>query len=431
MDNKKFNRRNFLGAATALGITLPLNSFSATDIQVENPFDEPKRPNINLNDVSEAGVIVSTHPKRGHFRTADFKSDVEAVQYAYDQMMTNRDLPKTLILDSSFRPFEFDGYLDIWQSKCRITATGGTTIVPKPGYKGPVIQSTIRDETEVGEDKLISNVIMDNIWIDGKDECMGIRLRHLQMSTIHDIHVRSTDGPGLWISDCVIENLFSNLIISDNCGSEEYPALLIEPEWIEISRKTNGFGNPTINSTQFSGIMIHFPTNDALRISAGPVPIRSDRRQRKMQFVGCFFHGHPRQTKPLVTLSDAFENTFIGTQMIMWKDEGVVIQIGEHGAQHPAGITMISHCIICSKPDSNVTGIKVVNVDTEKPSLILFGNAFGTSYKWLAHAVDWGNQKGKLASWGANSVSTSKEPHIGILPENADITPFKKDLPKT
>jgi len=45
--------------------------------------------------------------------------------------------------------------------------------------------------------------------------------------------------------DSVIENLFSNLIISINCGSEKYPAMLIEPEFIDITRKTNGFGSNT------------------------------------------------------------------------------------------------------------------------------------------------------------------------------------------
>ena len=374
-----------------------------------------------------AGVVVSTHPKRGEYHTADFDSDVAAVQRAYDDMVTRPELPRTLILDAAPRPFEFDGFLDIWQSKCRITSTGGNTIVPKNGYKGPVIQSTIRRETEPGEDGLITDVALDHIWINGKDTCMGVRLRHLQLSTIHDLHVKSTDGPGLWLSDCVIENLFSNIVLSDNCGSAGHPALLIEPEFTEITREaleTKRFGNPTINSTHFSGIMIHFPTNDALRVSAGPVPIKASRRQRKMQFVGCFFHGHARQTKPLVTLSEAYENAFVGTQMLIWRDEGVVLQLGEKDAQHPAGITMISHCIICGKPGSKTTGIKVVNADTDGPCLALFGNSFGSSDKRLAHAVDWGNQEGKQASWGANALSTSGEPHIGVMPSDADVAPF-------
>ncbi len=413
-----------MGAAAAIGTFLPVSSFAESAKNYEQLYVSGQKLKINPANQNETGVVVSTHPDKGHYRTADFKSDVEAVQKAYDEMMTNPDLPKTLILDSSKRPFEFDGYLDIWQSSCRITATGGTTIVPKPGYKGPVIQSTIRNETVVGEDNLISNVIINHIWIDGKNECMGIRLRHLQLSTIHDIHIRSTDGPGLWLSDSVIENLFSNLILSDNCGNDEYPAMLIEPEFIEISRKTNGFGNPTINSTQFSGIMIHYPSNDALRVSAGPVPIGITRRQRKMQFTGCFFHGHGRQDKPLVTLSDAYENSFVGTQMLIWKDEGTVIQLGEEDAQHPTGITMISHCIICGKPGSNVTGIKLVNVEENTPCLAAFGNSFGSADQRLAHAVDWGNQKNIMASWAANAISTSKEAHIGNLPKNADVLPY-------
>ena len=418
MDSQRFQRREFIAAAAGAGaaMTLP-EAAEAAAIEVE-----PAQRREAL-----VGVVVSTHSERGDYRTKDFGSDVEAVQRAYDDMMTSPDLPKTLILDSAARPFEFDGFLDLWQSKCRVTSTGGITIVPKKGYKGPVIQSTIRKETKTGEDNLIADVVIDHIWIDGRNECMGIRLRHLQLSTIHDLHVKSTDGPGLWISDCVIENLFSNIVLSDNCGSAEYPALLIEPEFIDLTQealKTNRFGNPTINSTQFSGIMIHFPTNDALRVSAGPVPITPSRRQRKMQFTGCFFHGNPRQTKPLVTLCEAFENTFVGTQMLIWKDEGVVIQLGEEGAQHPAGITMISHCIICSKPGSNTTGIKVVNVDTGGPCLALFGNAFGSSDQRLAHAVDWGAQEGKLASWAANTISTTKEPHVGVLPKNADVPPF-------
>ena len=422
MENKN-SRRNFLSAA-AIGAMAPLSSFANENNRFRHVSADLENHKIEVEGGSEIGVIVSTHPERGHYRTSDFKSDVEAVQFAYDKMMTDPNLPKTLILDSAKRPFEFDGFLDIWQSKCRITATGGTTIIPKEGYKGPVIQSTIREETEVGEDNLICDVIINHIWIDGKNTCMGIRLRHLQMSTIHDIHIRSTDGPGLWISDSVIENLFSNLILSDNCGSEKYPALLIEPEYMDITQRTNGFGNPTINSTQFSGIMIHFPTNDALRISAGEVPIGLSRRQRKMQFVGCFFHGHPRQTKPLVTLADAYENSFVGTQMLIWKDEGTVIQMREKEAQHPTGITMISHCIICAKPGSNATGIKLVNVEQNTPCLSAFGNSFGSADKRLGHAVDWGDKEGIYASWGANAISTSKEVHIGIKPKNADILPF-------
>lgn len=42
----------------------------------------------------------------------------------------------------------------------------------------------------------------------------------------------------------------------------------------------------------------------------------------------------------------------------------------------------------------------------------------------LAHAVDWGDQEGIYARWGANAISTSGEAHIGIKPKNADAYPF-------
>jgi hypothetical protein len=42
----------------------------------------------------------------------------------------------------------------------------------------------------------------------------------------------------------------------------------------------------------------------------------------------------------------------------------------------------------------------------------------------LAHAVDLGDQKGKMVSWGANALSTSKEAYIGVMPSNADVLPF-------
>lgn len=53
--------------------------------------------------------------------------------------------------------------------------------------------------------------------------------------------------------------------------------------------------------------------------------------------------------------------------MLIWKDEGTVIQMGEKGEQNPSGITMISHFIICAKPGSNTTGIKLVNVEQNAP----------------------------------------------------------------
>ncbi len=420
-DFKKIGRRELLATIPSLAAVGYLSS-TAIGNAANNRENQSKILNEKVNSV---GVVVSTHPTRGLYHTSDFESDVQAVQTAYDDMVTNPNLPKTLILDSSARPFEFDGYLDIWQSQCRITGTGGPTIIPAQGYTGPLIQSEIREATKVGEDNLITDVIMDNIWIDGKNQSFGIRLRHLQLSTIHSLHVRSTNGPGLWISDCCIENLFANLILSDNCGSEDYPALLIEPEYVSKTKDIRP-RNETINSTQFSGIMIHFPTTDALRISAGPVPIAESRRQRKMQFVGCMFHGHSRQRKPLVTLSEAFENTFIGTQMLIWRDEGTIVQMGEKEAQWPAGITMFSHCIFLGKPESNTTAIKMVNVDTGSPCAAIFGNTFGSSYSGyrLAHAVDWGAQRGKLVSWAGNTVRTSKEAHTGVLPKNADLAPF-------
>ena len=426
MENKNLNRRHFLSAATAIGASLPLYAFSKDTAQHHNLLSMWENQKIHLDKGSETGVIVSTHPERGHYRTMDFKSDVEAVQTAYDEMMINPDLPKTLILDSSKRPFEFDGYLDIWQSKCRITATGGTTIVPKKDYKGPLIQSTIRKETEVGEDNLISNVIIDNIWLDGRNQSLGIKLRHIQESTFHSIHVRSTNGPALWLSDCVIENMFSNIILSDNCGSENEPALLIRPENIEITKQKRT-GNLTANSTQFSGLLIHFPTNAAIHIDCGGHIKDLGKRQRKIQFVGSMLHGHPRQTKPLVTLSETQEISFVGTQMLTGsKDELTILQMGIEG-ELPVGNTLISHCFFYDYGSRNTTGIDVINIDLNAPILSVFGNSFGIrngETGWLKHAVNWGKQKNKRASWQANLVGTNKEPHIGVMPVSADVLPF-------
>ena len=50
------------------------------------------------------GVVVSTKVEHGHFHTADFASDEQAVQYAYDTMITDPKLPRTLILDAPDRP---------------------------------------------------------------------------------------------------------------------------------------------------------------------------------------------------------------------------------------------------------------------------------------------------------------------------------------
>ncbi len=372
---------------------------------------------MNMNDIA---TVVSTRPGHGHFNCAHFETDLQAVQHAYDQMMTRDDLPKTLVLDSAARPFAFDGPFMIWQSNCRITSSGGVTIVPAPGYKGVLIETERRDETVLGEDRLTADVSMDNLWIDGKNQAMGIKLKYLQLSTISKLHIRSTDGPALWLSDECIENLFSDLILSDNCGNAEYPALLIEPEG-EVDES-----NITVNSTQFSGVMIHFPTNDAMRIGAGQAAISKSRRQRKIQFVGCYFHSHDRLTRPLVTLADAFELSFVGTQMLIWKDDGVILQVGTEDSRRPTGFVMISHCIFCAKPDADVTAIKMVNVESDGPCGTFFGNSFGTEDGRLGHAVDWGPQDGKSASWAGNMVRTKLDPHIGSLPSDADISPLQK-----
>ncbi len=238
---------------------------------------------------AHAGVVVSTRSDRGHFHCADFASDDQAVQHAYDSMIANPVLPRTLILDAPDRPFAFNGPLDIWQSSCRITSTGGPTIVPAKGYTGALIQSGMRPETEPGEDNLISNVVIDNIWINGYNQSLGIKLRDIQLSTINDLHIRKIDGPGLWLSDNCIENMFSELVLSDECGNDEYPALLIEPESCSCKPGIgNSNGNLTVNSTYFSGIMIHFPSRDALRIDAGPMSPEDCGGHRKIQFNGCF-----------------------------------------------------------------------------------------------------------------------------------------------
>ena len=373
------------------------------------------------------GVVVSTCPGRGPYNTDDFASDVAAVQQAYDDMVTRPDLPRTLILDAPGRPFAFNGFLDIWQSSCRITSTGGPTIVPSGDYKGPLVQSGLRRETERGEDDLIHNVVIDNLWLDGRGRAQGIKLRHLQLSTVHSLHIRNTDGPGLWLSDFCIENLFSDLVLSDNGGNDQYPALLIEPEGTlhpDGKDATDAIGNITVNSTRFAGTMIHFPANDALRISAGPAPVGESRRQRKIQFSGCFFHGHGRQTKPLVTLADAYQISFVGTQMLRWTDDGAVMQLGTEDARWPTGITLVSHCFFGGKPRSDVVGIRVENAVTGTPCLAVFGNSFGGDAATLAHAVDWGEQEGKTAAWAGNAVNTRGAPHVGTLPKNADIAPF-------
>lgn len=377
--------------------------------------------------VPQAGVVVSTDPGRGHYQTDDFVSDLAAVQHAYDAMVTDPHLPRTLMLDAPGRPFAFDGALDIWQSACRVTATGGTTIVPAGDYHGPLIQSGLRAESERGEDDLICNVVLDNLWLDGLGRAMGVKLRHLQLSTIRALHVRNTDGPGLWLSDFCIENLFADLVLSDNCGNDLYPALLIEPEGTchpDGEGATDAVGNITVNSTRFAGTMIHFPTNEARRVSAGPAPVSVSRRHRKIQFDGCFFHSHERATRPLVTLADAYEIAFVGTQMLRWSDAGAVLQLGAPDARWPTGITMISHCNFSGKPGSDVVGIRAERVVTGAPCLAVFGNSFGSDDARLGHAVDWGEQPGKSAAWAANAVHTRGTAHVGVLPSDADVLPF-------
>jgi hypothetical protein len=373
-----------------------------------------------------AGTVVSTARSRGTFFAGDFDSDDQAVQHAYDRMIADPALPRTLILDAPGRPFAFAGALDLWQSHSRVTSTGGITITPAAGYAGPLITSARRDDTERGEDGLICDVTLDHLWLNGHNQSLGIKLKHIQLSTIHDLHVRNTNGPGLWLSDYCIENLFSNLVLSDECGNVEQPALLLEPESNEYLPGTPSLGNITVNSTRFAGTMIHFPTNAALRIGLGPAQLEDTRRQRKIQFSGCFFHGHERMTGPLVTIAEAYELAFVGTQMLAWRDEGAVFQLGVPDAPLPAGNTLISHCIFASKPGSDCSGIHTANVDTASPCLAAFGNSFGSHRRPLAHAVDWGDQPGKSAAWAGNALNTTGAPHVGTLPVNADAPPFEE-----
>lgn len=369
------------------------------------------------------GMIVSTR-RDGHICTEDYPTDDLAVQAAYDRMIADPALPRTLILHAPDRPFAFAGPLTIWQSHCRVTSTGGVTITPAESYTGPLITSERRSETEWGEDELITDVVIDHLWLNGHNRSLGIKLKHLQLSTIHDLHIRQTDGPGLWLSDFCIENLFSNLILSDECGNETMPALLIQTESNDVPDGVRDIHNSTVNSTRFAGTMIHFPTNAAMEIHLGEANVPLGRRHRKIQFSGCYFHAHPGHTAPLVTIGEAFELAFVGTQMLAWSDELPVLQMGVEDAKHPAGLTMISHCFFGSKPDSNSPGIKMVNVERDVPSLSVFGNSFGSTDRRLGHAVDWGTQGGVLASWAANCVHVSGDPYIGLKPSDADISPF-------
>lgn len=367
-----------------------------------------------------SGVIVSTRHGSGHLWTGDFASDDVAVQYAYDHMVTDPALPKTLILDCPDRPFAFAGPLDIWQSSCRVTSTGGLTIGPAPGYTGALITSGLRPETRRGEDGLIANVVIDHLWLNGDNRCLGIKLRDLQLSTLHNLHIRRTDGPGLWLSDCCIENLFAQIVLSDECGNQDLPALLIRPE--SAARAGIADQNITVNSTSFNGIMIHFPTNDAMRIENPHTA--TPQAHRKIQFTGCFFHAHGRHSRPLVTIHDSWELTIVGTQMLCWSEEGAVIQLGGVGNRIPIGASLISHCIFGSRPGSRCVGIHLVDARTDGPALALFGNAFGSFDRRLRHAVDWGQTPGISASWAGNTVHVSGQPHLGVTPRDADCSPF-------
>ncbi len=371
------------------------------------------------------GVMVSTRPDRGQVHATDFQTDDQAVQFAYDLAMTDPKYPRTLILDAPDRPFAFAGPLDIWQSHCRVTSTGGVTITPAEGYTGPLITSGRRDETELGEDKLICNVVLDNLWLNGHNQSLGIKLRHLQLATIHDIHVRRTNGPGLWLCDYVIECLFNNIILSDECGSVDQPALLLQPESSDPLPGMRSNGNVTVNSACFVGLMIHFPTNAAVGMNAGPAEVRPAMRHRKVQFSNCFFHGHHRQTLPLVTISDALECAIIGSEMLNWNDDGPVIRLGNPGDRYPVECIAISHCAISSKPDSRCVGISIAQSVPDRVSLLAFGNTFGSFLRPLMHAVDWGEQPDQRAAWGTNAVHVYREPHIGRMPRSADQSPFQ------
>jgi len=370
------------------------------------------------------GVVVSTRSDRGHFHAEDFESDDRAAQHAFDRMVADPALPRTLVLDAPDRPFAFAGPLRVWQSHSRVTSTGGVTVTPAPGYCGPLIETALDPErTERGEDGLVTDVTLDHIMLNGLDRSLGLKLKHVQLSTFHNLHVRRTDGPGLWLADFCIENLFSDLVLSDECGSAKLPALLIEPESNDRPEGLDDIGNITVNSTRLAGIMIHFPTNDCMRIGCGPAEVPAGRRQRKIQFSGCYFHAHPRQTRPLVTIGDAFELAFVGTQMLCWSDQPAV-QLGTEGDRYGAGITLISHCFFGSRPGSESVGIRAVKVETGAPFLCAFGNSFGSADRRLKHAVDWGPQAGKQAAWAANAVHVADESFVGVPPTNADVLPF-------
>ena len=368
-----------------------------------------------------ARAVVSTDPGRGDYAPDDPSEDATVVQRAYDEAVAG-STGGTLVLDPADRPFEFDAPLDVWQSGCRVTATGGPTIVPAEGYAGPLLTSGLRPETETGEDGLVSHVVLDAVWLDGHDRATGVKLSQLQLSTVSRLHVRNTDGPGLWLADGCIENLFSDLVLSDFCGSEDRPALLLAPESERMSdeRIEGPVGNITVNSTHFSGTTVHFPTNEALRVSAGPAPVSKGRRHRKFQFTGCMFHGHGDADGPVATVADTRQAAFVGTQWLLWQDDGVVVRLGSEDARWPTATTTFSHCRFSSKPDSTATGVRCENVEAEVPCLQVVASTF----ERMAHAVDWGGQRDKRASWAGNGVDTTGDAHVGVPPADADVSPF-------
>lgn len=340
-------------------------------------------------------------------------------------MIANPDLPRTLILDAPDRPLRFSGPLDVWQSHCRVCATGGVTIRPAKGYTGALISSALRDETEVGEDGLITNVVIDHIWLNGDNQSLGIKLKHIQLSTIHDIHVRDTDGPGLWLSNFCIESLFSNIVLSDRCGNDELPALLLRPESHETIPGKWDQGNITANSVRFAGVMIHFADNACLEVGIGPADVTINRRQREIEFSGCFFHSHARRTRPVVTVEEAYAINFLGTQMMGWANTGAIMQLGSKQARFPTGLVHISNCDFYSKPGSDCVGIVCENVEQDGVACMLaHGNTFGGFDARLKTAVDWGSQPGKCAAWGSNAIKVAGRPFIGVPPVDADILPF-------
>ena len=192
------------------------------------------------------------------------------------------------------------------------------------------------------------------------------------------------------------------------------------PREVADERIEGPVGNITVNSTHFSGTTIHFPTNEALHVSAGPAPVSKGRRHRKFQFTGCMFHGHGDAEGPVATVADTRQAAFVGTQWLLWQDDGVVVRLGSEDARWPTATTTFSHCRFSSKPDSTATGVRCENVEAEVPCLQVVASTF----ERMAHAVDWGGQQDKRASWAGNGVETSGAAHVGARPVDADVSPF-------